>query len=84
MVERTEAVDPRWVAVDDYIAQRRRRGAERRPEGGVLDADSDDERIQGTRALFDAIAAEPRLTATAVQTAGAKKLDGFLLAVVTG
>ena len=53
-------------------------------EGGVLDADSTDERIQGTRALFDAIAAEPRLTATAVQTVGAKKWDGFVLAVVTG
>lgn len=49
-------------------------------EGGVLDADSDDPRIQGTRALFDAVAAEPRLTATAIQTVGGKKWDGFLLA----
>ena len=46
----------------------------------MLDAASDDPRIQGTRALFDAVAAEPRLTATAVQTVGAKKWDGFLLA----
>lgn len=51
-------------------------------EGGVLDARSDDPRVQGTRALFDAVAAEPRLSATAVQTVGAKKWDGFLLAVV--
>ncbi|UVO52127.1 O-methyltransferase [Sphingomonas sp. SUN019] len=51
-------------------------------EGGVLEADSDDDRIRGTRALFDAVAAEPRLSATAVQTVGAKKWDGFLLAVV--
>lgn len=51
-------------------------------EGGVLDADSADDRIRGTRALFDAIHAEPRLTATAVQTVGAKKWDGFVLAVV--
>lgn len=51
-------------------------------EGGVLDAASDDPRIQGTRALFEAIAAEPRLSATAVQTVGAKKWDGFVLAVV--
>ncbi len=51
-------------------------------EGGVLDADSDDDRIQGTRALFEAVAAEPRLSATAVQTVGAKKWDGFLLAVL--
>jgi predicted O-methyltransferase YrrM len=51
-------------------------------EGGVLDADSDDERIQGTRRLFDAVAAHPRLTATAVQTVGVKKWDGFLVAIV--
>ncbi|MBV9750046.1 MAG: O-methyltransferase [Acetobacteraceae bacterium] len=53
-------------------------------EGGVLDANSADDRIRGTRALFDAIAAEPRLTATAIQTVGAKKWDGFVLAVVNG
>ena len=51
-------------------------------EGGILDADSDDPRIHGTRALFEAIAAEPRLRATAVQTVGGKKWDGFVLAVV--
>lgn len=51
-------------------------------EGAVLDAASDDDRIAGTRALFEAAAAEPRLSATAVQTVGAKKWDGFLLAVV--
>lgn len=51
-------------------------------EGGVLEADSDDPRIQGTRALFDAVAAEPRLSATAIQTVGAKKWDGFLMALV--
>ncbi|MBV9900605.1 MAG: O-methyltransferase [Alphaproteobacteria bacterium] len=51
-------------------------------EGGVLDAESGDDRIQGTRALFEAVAAEPRLTATAVQTVGMKRWDGFLLALV--
>ncbi|OYY90212.1 MAG: methyltransferase [Sphingomonas sp. 28-66-16] len=51
-------------------------------EGGVLDPASDDPRIIGTRALFDLVGAEPRLSATAVQTVGAKKWDGFLLAVV--
>ena len=51
-------------------------------EGGVLDSNSADDRILGTRALFEAIAAEPRLTATAVQTVGAKKWDGFVFAVV--
>jgi predicted O-methyltransferase YrrM len=51
-------------------------------EGGVLEADSDDERIIGTRALFDMLAADPRLDATAIQTVGAKKWDGFVLARV--
>lgn len=51
-------------------------------EGGVLDVDSDDDRIQGTRALFDFVGAEPRLSATVVQTVGTKKWDGFLIAVV--
>lgn len=51
-------------------------------KGGVLDAASDDPRITGTRALYEAVAAEPRLSATVVQTVGAKKWDGFLLAVV--
>jgi len=51
-------------------------------EGGVLEADSADERIVGTRALFDMLATEPRLDATAVQTVGAKKWDGFVLARV--
>ena len=53
-------------------------------EGKVLDGDSEDPRVVGTRALFDAIAAEPGLTATAVQTVGAKKWDGFVLAIVNG
>lgn len=52
--------------------------------GAVLDADSTDPRVQGTRALFAAVAAEPRLTATAVQTVGGKGWNGFLLAVVGG
>lgn len=52
-------------------------------EGGVLNADSADERITGTRALFAMLAQEPRLSATAVQTVGVKKWDGFVLAVVS-
>lgn len=51
-------------------------------EGGVLDVASHDIAIVGTRTLFDAVAAEPRLSATVVQTVGVKKWDGFLLAVV--
>ena len=52
-------------------------------EGGVLDEASSDASIIGTRALFEAIAREPRLSATAIQTVGAKKWDGFILAIVT-
>ena len=51
-------------------------------EGGVLDAASDDARIQGTRALFDFLQSDPRIDATAVQTVGAKGWDGFVLACV--
>ena len=51
-------------------------------EGEVADVDSTDPRVLGSRALFDAVAAEPRLTATAIQTVGAKHWDGFLLARV--
>jgi predicted O-methyltransferase YrrM len=51
-------------------------------EGGILDPDHADPRVQGTRALFEVMAAEPRLSATAVQTVGAKKWDGFALAIV--
>jgi predicted O-methyltransferase YrrM len=51
-------------------------------EGGILDATTDDPRIQGTRSLFEAIAREPRLEATAIQTVGGKGYDGFVLARV--
>jgi predicted O-methyltransferase YrrM len=50
--------------------------------GSVVDAGSDDPAVAGTRRLFDLVAAEPRVTATAVQTVGAKGHDGFLLAFV--
>jgi predicted O-methyltransferase YrrM len=51
--------------------------------GSVLDKDGGDPSVQGTRDLYETIAAEPRLTATAVQTVGVKGYDGFLLALVT-
>jgi len=53
-------------------------------EGAVADANSTDSAIQGTRAMFEMLAAEPRLTATAMQTVGSKGYDGFAIAVVTG
>lgn len=51
-------------------------------EGQVADADSDDPNVLGSRRLFDALAETPGLTATAIQTVGSKKWDGFVLAVV--
>jgi predicted O-methyltransferase YrrM len=51
-------------------------------EGGVLEVGSSDERIVGTRALFDMLSDNPHLDATAIQTVGAKGWDGFVLARV--
>ena len=51
-------------------------------EGRVVDAASDDAMVVGTRRLFDAVAAERRVTATALQTVGSKGYDGLLLAAV--
>ncbi|MEW6123433.1 MAG: O-methyltransferase [Pseudomonadota bacterium] len=53
-------------------------------DGAVADAESEDPRIQATRRLFDLLAADPRLTVTAVQTVGCKGYDGFALARVGG
>lgn len=52
--------------------------------GAVVDADSTDESIQGTRRFFDRVAAEGRVKATAVQTVGSKGYDGLAIALVTG
>jgi predicted O-methyltransferase YrrM len=51
-------------------------------EGTVLDATSRDGQVAGTRRLFERVAAERRVDATAVQTVGSKGWDGFLMAVV--
>ncbi len=51
-------------------------------DGGVLDAQSMDASIVGTRKAFDLLGSHPRLRATALQTVGAKGYDGFAIAVV--
>lgn len=51
-------------------------------EGTILDAGSTDGAVMGTWRLADAIAAEPRVDATVLQTVGGKKHDGFVLAIV--
>ena len=53
-------------------------------EGEILDPASADPNVQGTRALFELLSAEPRLASTAIQTVGSKKYDGFAMAVVIG
>jgi predicted O-methyltransferase YrrM len=52
-------------------------------DGKVIDAESDDPLVQGTRRLFEAIAAEPRVTSTAIQTVGRKGYDGLAIVLVT-
>jgi predicted O-methyltransferase YrrM len=50
--------------------------------GAVLDGDCADSGVQGVRRFFDLVAAEPRVSATAIQTVGEKGYDGFALALV--
>lgn len=52
--------------------------------GAVADATSDDPGVRGTREMFELMAAEPRIDATALQTVADKGYDGFALALVTG
>ncbi|HWT88123.1 MAG TPA: methyltransferase, partial [Candidatus Angelobacter sp.] len=51
-------------------------------DGGVIDAESKDASIQGVRRLNEMIAAEKRVSATAIQTVGSKGYDGFAVALV--
>lgn len=51
-------------------------------EGAILDERTDDPRVQGVRRFFDMLAAEPRVSATALQTVGSKGHDGMALALV--
>ncbi|XWX04250.1 O-methyltransferase [Aggregatilineales bacterium SYSU G02658] len=53
-------------------------------EGAVLDVNNPDPNVQGIRRLIAEIAAEPRVSALALQTVGSKGHDGLALAVVTG
>jgi len=53
-------------------------------DGKVVDARSRDASVQGVRRLNELIAAEKRVSATAIQTVGMKGYDGFAVALVTG
>jgi len=52
-------------------------------DGAVIDADSENPAVQGIRRFNELLAAEPRVSATAIQTVGSKGHDGFALALVT-
>jgi predicted O-methyltransferase YrrM len=51
--------------------------------GAVIDAASGDTSVQGVRRFLDMLAADRRVSATAIQTVGLKGYDGFALALVT-
>ncbi|MFE4331673.1 O-methyltransferase [Streptomyces sp. NPDC056831] len=53
-------------------------------DGEVVDGGSDDPKVQGVRRFTELLAAEPTLTATALQTVGSKGYDGLMMALVTG
>ena len=53
-------------------------------EGEVADPTSTDPNVQGQRRFLELMAAEPRLSATALQTVGSKGYDGFAMALVLG
>ncbi len=52
-------------------------------DGNVIDARTSDPELLGTRRMAEMMGAHPRLSATVMQTVGAKGYDGFALAVVT-
>jgi predicted O-methyltransferase YrrM len=51
-------------------------------KGAVIDPVSPNPNVQGVRRLHELIAAEPHVSATAIQTVGSKGYDGFVLALV--
>jgi predicted O-methyltransferase YrrM len=83
-------IDADKVHTPDYFAwalERTRPGgaivADNVVRGGTLaDADNDDPSIRAQRRLHETIAADPRVSATTIQTVGVKGYDGFTLALV--
>jgi len=52
--------------------------------GAVLDPETEDAGARGMRRFLELAAAEPRVTATTIQTVGSKGYDGFVLALLEG
>jgi predicted O-methyltransferase YrrM len=51
-------------------------------DGEVMDERSSDPAVRAVRQLYEDIAAEPRVSATSIQTVGVKGYDGFCMLVV--
>ena len=51
-------------------------------KGALADADSQDEHVIGVRQLHEHLARDKRVSATTLQTVGAKGYDGFTIAIV--
>ncbi len=51
-------------------------------DGKVLNAKTRDPHVRGVQRFLDLVAANPRLSATAIPTVGARGYDGFAIAVV--
>jgi predicted O-methyltransferase YrrM len=53
-------------------------------DGSLAEVDSDDPATRAQRHLHEAFTADPRISATTIQTVGVKGYDGFLIALVEG
>jgi predicted O-methyltransferase YrrM len=53
-------------------------------KGKVIERTSEDQNVQGVRRFLEMAAAEPRVSATAIQTVGIKGYDGLAVLLVTG
>jgi predicted O-methyltransferase YrrM len=51
-------------------------------DGALVDADSEDPGVLGMRRFHELVSRTPRVSATTIQTVGAKGYDGFTLALV--
>lgn len=51
-------------------------------DGEVANPDNTDQRVSGVRLFLELAAADPRVSATAIQTVGSKGYDGFALLLV--
>ncbi|HXX67240.1 MAG TPA: O-methyltransferase [Polyangiaceae bacterium] len=52
-------------------------------DGSIVDEENENPGVVGTRLLYETMAREARVSATAIQTVGSKGYDGFAVALVT-